>query len=102
MEYVEAVRRNWLVALLVVLAVMVPTTLVNLIAPSQYTATTRLWVGVGGGENINGLSQKVHVAANLMSTYPDLVRSPLVLGPVSAKLGLSPAAASLSERVIAT
>ena len=102
MEYLEAVRRHWLVALLVVLAVMIPTTLVNVLAPSQYTATTRLWVGVRGGKNIMDLSQKVSVSTDLMSTYPELVSSPLVLDRVIAELGLPTTPASLSQEITAT
>jgi len=102
MEYLEAVRRHWLPALLVLLAVMVPTTVANVLAPPQYSASTRLWVGVGGGEGVTDLSQKVSTAADLMSTYPELVRSPLVLDPVISKLGLTTDAAGLSERVTAT
>jgi succinoglycan biosynthesis transport protein ExoP len=102
MEYVEAVRRNRLVAFLVVLAVLVPTVLANVLAPPQYTAATRLWVGVGGGTGISDLSQKVSVAADLMNTYPELVRSPLVLSPVISKLGLAMDAQELSDRVEAT
>ena len=102
MEYVKAVRRHWRAALLVVLAVMVPTLLANLLLPAQFTANTRLWVGVSGGADITDLSQGVSVSADLMSTYPELVRSPLVLDPVVSKLGLSTDAAGLSEQVLVT
>lgn len=101
MEYLEAIRRHWVVAVLVVLAVAVPTALANLLAPSQYAATTRLWVGVDGGKGVTELSQKVSTAADLMSTYPELVRSPAVLNPVIAELALPTDAFSLSERVVA-
>jgi succinoglycan biosynthesis transport protein ExoP len=102
MEYVQAVRRNWLVALLVVLLVMIPTALVTALTPAQYTATTRLWVGVAGGQDITDLNQKVSVATDLMSTYPELVKSPLVLDKVIAELGLPTTAASLSQEVTPT
>lgn len=102
MEYLEALRRYRLVALLVVLAVVVPTVLAGVLTPREYTATTQLWVGVGGGKGITDLSQKVSVAGDLMSTYPELVRSPLVLRPVVAQLGLSTDAAALSQQVVAT
>jgi len=102
MEYVEAVRRHWLAALLVVLAVVLGTGLTNLLAPSQFTASTRLWVGVSGGKGINDLSQKLSVSADLMNTYPELIQSSLVLEPVVSKLGLPTDAGELSQRVTVT
>ena len=69
MEYVQAVRRHWLVALLIVATVVLGTTVVDVLLPDKYTATNRQYLGVRGGTSVSDIVQKVTVTCDLMTSY---------------------------------
>jgi capsular exopolysaccharide synthesis family protein len=75
---------------------------VTLAMPEKYTATTRLFIAVAGGESVTDLAQGSNFAEKQMSSYAEVATSPRVLGPVIQQLGLPTTPKELSESVEAT
>ncbi|MFX4273864.1 polysaccharide biosynthesis tyrosine autokinase [Propionibacteriaceae bacterium Y1685] len=87
-EYLIIVRRRWVVALTTALLVMSSAALLTIVSTPKYTATTRLFFAVQGTESVTDLAQGSNFTEEQMGSYAEVVTSPLVLGPVTDKLGL--------------
>jgi polysaccharide biosynthesis transport protein len=100
-EYLNILRRRWLLVLIVALTALAATSLLTLAMPKKYTATTSLFFAVAGS-SVSDLAQGSDFAAQQMSSYAKVATSPLVLEPVVQQLALPTTAAELEESVEVT
>jgi succinoglycan biosynthesis transport protein ExoP len=101
-DYLQILRRRWLSALIVCLAVLLAVTVVTLSMTKKYTATTRLFFAVQGTESVTDLAQGSTYAEKQMTSYAQVATSPLVLDSVISKLELATTATELARTVSAT
>jgi len=101
-EYLDILRRRWLGVLMIALAVLALASAITLAMPKKYTATTRLFIAVAGGQSVTDLAQGSNFAEKQMSSYAEVATSPRVLGPAIQQLGLQTTPRELSESVEAT
>jgi capsular exopolysaccharide synthesis family protein len=101
-DYLDILRRRWLGVLIIALATLALASAVTLAMPKKYTATTRLFIAVAGGQSVTDLAQGSNFAEKQMSSYAEVATSPRVLGPVIQQLGLQTTPKALSESVEAS
>ncbi len=100
-DYLDILRRRWLSILMITLTALALTSLVTLMMPKNYTATTRLFFAVAG-DSVADLAQGSSFAEKQMSSYAEVATSPIVLDPVTKSLGLHSTAEELKKSVEAT
>ncbi|MCW2812545.1 MAG: polysaccharide biosynthesis tyrosine autokinase [Friedmanniella sp.] len=100
-DYLTALRRGWVIALAIMLATVAVAATVTFTITPRYTATTRLFFGVQGGDSGSDLANGSAFAEKQMSSYAEVATSPLVLNQVISRLGLTVSAADLAEHVVA-
>jgi capsular exopolysaccharide synthesis family protein len=98
-EYLNILRRRWLTVVIIGLTALALASAVTLAMPKKYTATTRLFIAVAGGESVTDLAQGSNFAEKQMSSYAEVATSPRVLGPVIRQLGLPTTPKELSQSV---
>jgi len=101
-EYLDILRRRWLGVLIIALAALALASAVTLALPKKYTATTRLFVAVTGGDSVTDLAQGSNFAEKQMSSYAEVATSPRVLTPVIQQLDLRTTPKDLAESVEVT
>ncbi|GAA1432540.1 polysaccharide biosynthesis tyrosine autokinase [Microlunatus lacustris] len=101
-DYLEILRRRWLGATVVALAVLATASALTLLSTPQYTATTRLFFSVQGSESVTDLAQGSTFAEKQMTSYAEVATSPLVLNPVIRDLRLDTAADLLAGSITTT
>ena len=77
------------------------TSLLTLIWPKKYTATTQLFFTVAG-KSVSDLAQGSDFAASQMTSYAEVATSPIVLEPVISDMGLPTTPEALRESIEAT
>ena len=100
-DYLTILRRRWVSALVVALAVIAASAGITLALPSEYTASTRLFFGVRAGQSPSELAQGSTFTERQMASYEQVATSPLVLDKVVSSLGLSTTTDELASRVSA-
>jgi capsular exopolysaccharide synthesis family protein len=100
-EYLDILRRRWLSVLIVALTILAAVSVLTLVMPKKYTATTRMFFAVAGA-SVSELEQGSSFAEKQMSSYAEVATSPLVLEPVVQRLALPTTAAELEKSVEAT
>lgn len=101
-DYLEILRRRWLSVLIVTVAVLAVATGVTFLLPKQYTATTRLFFAVQGGDSVTDLAQGSTFTEKQMVSYAEVATSPLVLDKVIAQLRLPTTSTDLATQITAT
>lgn len=101
-DYLEILRRRWMTVVILALAGLALAGVISLVMTPAYTATTRLFFAVSGGESASDLAQGSTFAEKQMSSYAEVATSPLALEPVIRKLNLSTDAAKLGESISAS
>jgi succinoglycan biosynthesis transport protein ExoP len=101
-EYLNILRRRWLTLVIIALTALALASAVTLAMPKKYTATTRLFIAVAGGQSATDLAQGSNFTAKQISSYAEVATSPLVLTPVITRLGLGTTPKELAESVSAT
>jgi len=101
-DYINILRRRWLSVLIVTLTALAGASLITLTMTPKYTATTRLFFAVAGGESVSDLAQGSSFTAKQMTSYAEVATSPKVLDPVIRELALPTTSAHLAESVEAT
>lgn len=98
-EYLVALKRHWIIILIVtVLGGMAGFGLAKLTPPS-YTSTSSVFISVNSGESTSELVQGSNFAQDSMQSYAQLATMPVVLDPVIRRLGLEDSATSLAKRI---
>lgn len=100
-DYLEILRRRWLGATIVALAVLALATAFTLLSVPKYTATTRLFFAVQGSESVTDLALGSTFAEKQMTSYAEVATSPLVLDPVIRDLGLDTTPSALASSITA-
>ena len=65
-DYLDILRRRWLSAVIVTVATLAVAMVGTFLTTPQFTATTRLFFGVQGGESATDLAQDAELAALLL------------------------------------
>jgi polysaccharide biosynthesis transport protein len=101
-DYLGIVRKRWLSVVITTLAILAASSAVTLALTEKYTATTRLFFSVAGGESVSELAQGTTFAEKQMTSLAEVATSPLVLQPVIERLGLGITSRELAKSVSAT
>lgn len=98
-DYLLIVRKRWLsIVLLTVFGAAAGAGLALTTTP-MYKSTTQLFVSVQGGASTSDLLQGANFTRQQVTSYAQLVTSPLVLNPVIDDLGLDRRSETLAESV---
>ena len=101
-EQILVLRRNWMLIVSFALIGLITASVVSVLMPKAYTASSSIFVSTQSAETSAELQQgSVFVLARVQS-YVDLVRKPQVLDPVIEKLGLDTSPAELAKNVKAS
>src|SRR5215204_5392726 len=100
-EYLVILRRRWMSVLIVALTILAVASLVTLLMPKKYTATTRLYFSVTA-DSVTELAQGSAFAEGQMSSYAQVATSPKVLDAVIREVRLSTTAEELAKSVVVT
>ncbi len=100
-DYLDVVRKRWLSILVTTVAGTLVAVAATFLTTPVYTATTQLYVSVQGGQSTSDLVQGSTFTRQQVTSYMNMVDSPLVLGPVIDGLGLDERAEDLADRVSA-
>ncbi len=100
-EYLVILRRRWMSVLIVALTILAVASLVTLLVPKKYTATTRLYFSVQA-DSVTELVQGSTFAEEQMSSYAQVATSPKVLDAVIREVPLSTTAEELAKSVVVT
>lgn len=98
-DYVAALRRRWPWLAAAVAGALSAAVLLTLSATPLYRAGTQTFVSVQTGATTSELAQGASFSQQQVSSYTQLVTSPLVLGPVIDELGLATRADALAARI---
>jgi polysaccharide biosynthesis transport protein len=101
-EYLGIVRKRWLSVLITALTFLAATSVVTLVLPEKYTATTQLFFGVPAGESVKEFAEGTTFAEKQMTSLAEVATSPLVLQPVIEQLALGVTPQALADSISAT
>jgi len=87
-HFLLILRARWKVALLTFLLTVVTATVVSLLLPKQYTATTAVVVDVKSPDQVTGLMLQGMMAPGYMATQVDIINSDRVAQAVVKVLGM--------------
>ncbi|WP_315095726.1 polysaccharide biosynthesis tyrosine autokinase [uncultured Cellulomonas sp.] len=100
-DYWVILRKRWLSIAVFTLLGAALAVAASLAATPLYQATTQLYVSVKTGESSSDLLQGSNFTRQQVTSYTQLVTSPLVLQPVIEDLGLAARTSALADRVSA-
>lgn len=100
-DYLQVLRRNWRLIAVVTLAAVILAAGMTATATPVYRSTTQLFVSTPGG-NTSDLLQGSSFTQRQITTYADLMTTPVILEPVVADLGIAETPAELASKVSAT
>lgn len=95
-DYLAAVRRHWRAALGVLVVSVAVAGLVLVLLPARYTATAKVFVSASAS-----IPSSAQYVEERVKSYPGVVESASVLGPVADEPGISLPVSSLRARVSA-
>ncbi|WP_166821339.1 polysaccharide biosynthesis tyrosine autokinase [Brevibacterium limosum] len=101
-RYLTILRERWVAALSMVVLVLAAVGGVTALQPPTYEASANVFVRTDPGSSVADRSAAADYARQQISTYADLVTSPIVLDPAIDSLGLTTDAGELAKRVSAT
>lgn len=102
-EYVEVLRKNWLLIIAMGLVGLAAGAGISLVMPPEYESRTQIYVSTRSDtEDPWELLQGADYSRQVVNSYVDVINTGLVLDPVVAELGLEMSAAELSEHVLAS
>lgn len=100
-DYLRVLRARWASIVLLTLLTVGAAGVVSLVVTPQYEAETRLFVSTASGSSVDEQVQGNTFLQQRVRSYPELITSDRVLGPVIERLGLEETTAELEERVSA-
>ncbi|MGI9157360.1 MAG: polysaccharide biosynthesis tyrosine autokinase [Marmoricola sp.] len=102
--YIRVLRKRWRTVALVTLAIVIAAVAITLLLPKNYAAQSTSFVSIASAQDgtPDALYQNSQYALNQVQSYPDIVTSPAVLGPVIDDLGLDMSVQELKAHVTAT
>ena len=100
-DYLVTLRRRWVSILVITVLALGGALGASLLMTPMYQATTQLYVSVQGAATTSELLQGSNFTQQQITSYAQLVTSPLVLGPVIDKTGLDIRSETLATQVTA-
>lgn len=101
-DYLRVVRKGWRLVAVAVTACLAAAAVFCATATPQYQADTQLFVSTQGGSDAVALMQGGNFTQQRVKSYPSVVVSPAVLGPVIDDLDLDTTPRALAQQVHAT
>lgn len=101
-EFIATLRKRWLYVVLTFLAFSSLAYGVSKATTPVYTAEASVYFSLPVGQSGSDLNQGASYTQQQIGSFAELARSPIVLNPVSAKLGLGVSAKELARSVTAT
>lgn len=99
-DIIRAVRTRWRLVLTTVLIFVALSALTTWLMPREYAATSQVFVSTSGGSgDSNELLQGSSFSQQRVKSYAEVLRSPLVLGPVIESLGLETSPQALGTSI---
>ena len=82
-------RARWLIVLAVMAGIVALTTIVSLLLPKQYTATSAVIVAAQGADPVNGIPQPASMLPSYLATQVDIINSDRVASRVIKATGMN-------------
>ncbi|MEV4687298.1 polysaccharide biosynthesis tyrosine autokinase [Microbacterium sp. LWH3-1.2] len=101
-DYIRILRKNWVIIVVATLVGIGVAAAWSLTRTPQYEAQSTVFVSTQSGSTIQDLQQGSNFTQSRVQTYTNLVKTPIVMNPVIAELGLGSTAEELSATVDAT
>ncbi|WOQ69215.1 polysaccharide biosynthesis tyrosine autokinase [Microbacterium limosum] len=102
-DYIRILRKNWLVIVALTLVGIGSAAAYSLTREPQYEATSQVFVSSQAGSTVAELQQGNTFTQARVTTYVNLVTTPIILNPVISDLGLENISANgLAEKVSAS
>ena len=101
-DYIRVLRKNWLVIVLATILGLGAAAGYSFTRTPMYEASSTVFVSTQAGGTVQELQQGSSFTQSRMTTYANLVTTPVVMNPVIAELGLDASAALLAQAVTAT
>lgn len=101
-DYIRILRKNWLVILAATLLGLGVAAGWSLTRTPQYQSSSTVFVSTQAGSTVAELQQGSNFTQSRVTTYANLVTTPIVMNPVIAELGLGVSASELAQRVEAS
>lgn len=101
-DYFRILRKNWIIIVVAALLGVAVAAGYSLTRTPQYEAQSTVFVSSQTGGTIGELQQGSNFTQSRVATYAMLVRTPIVMNPVIAELGLGTTANELAARVEAS
>lgn len=87
-EYLRTLRRHWRGATVITLLSLLAALVLTLVTQPQYKAETAVFFSVASGESASDLAQGGVYSQQQVTSFAELVATPLVLDPAIRELGL--------------
>lgn len=101
-DYLRIARRNWMLLVCFPLLGVLAAALLVLTVPQTYTSTTQLFVATQSSGAVSELQVANTFSQARVQSYVQTVKTPAVLQPVIAELGLDESPAQLAARIDAS
>lgn len=101
-DYLRILRKSWLVIIAAMLLGIGVGAAWSLTRAPQYQASSTVFVSTQAGSTVAELQQGSNFTQSRVTTYANLVTTPIVMNPVIAELGLGVTANELSQYVEAS
>ncbi|WP_344680979.1 MULTISPECIES: Wzz/FepE/Etk N-terminal domain-containing protein [Actinomycetes] len=98
-DMLRVVRRYWRSSCALFLLGLVFGATFFVLAPREYTSTARIYVTTATGEDLSQLQLGRSVSEQIVSSYADLVSTPVVLEPVMRREGVEEPLADFADSV---
>ena len=101
-DYIRILRKNWLIIVVATLLGIGVAALWSLTRTPEYEAQSTVFVSTQAGGTVQELQQGQTFTQSRVTTYTNLVATPIVIDPVIAELGLGMTASELAGNVSAS
>ena len=101
-DYIRILRKNWLIIVLATLLGVGAAAAYSLTRTPMYEAQSTVFVSTQAGGTIGEMQQGQTFSQSRVTTYTNLVTTPIVMNPVIAKLDLGVSANALAGAVTAS
>ena len=101
-DYIRILRKNWLIIIIATLVGVAIAAGWSLTRTPEYEAQSTVFVSSQTGGTIAELQQGSNFTQSRVTTYTNLVSTPIVMNPVIAELGLGVTANELADAVTAS
>src|SRR6478609_11785515 len=98
-DYIRILRKNWILIVIATLLGVGAAAGYSLTRTPMYEASSTVFVSTQAGSTISDLQQGSNFTQSRVTTYANLVATPIVMNPVIAKLNLDTTVSQLSGSV---